>query len=116
MASTTGRSSSASRSSLDLLSEECVSFLLRRTREVGEMSGIDIKHATAHSVGSGTESLDVLLGVVGDCAAVLLVVSVAVQRNTNDSALDIFWELRDGVEDDGCSLTVVGSLGTNPPV
>jgi hypothetical protein len=103
-------SSTSTTCCLDLFCKESVAFLLRRACQVREMAGIDIKLATANAVGSGTEDLYVFRGVVWHFATILLVVGVSVQRNADDSLLDVFWERRNGVENNGSSLTVITDL------
>jgi hypothetical protein len=93
-------------SSLDLLREESIPFLLGGSSEVREMSSIDIQHPAADSIRCWAEDLDILLGVVGNSSLVLFVVCITVQSDTDNFGLEVWWELGDGIENDSSSLTI----------
>lgn len=63
------------------------------------------QRAVADHVSESAEHLDLVLGVVGDLAVVLLVASESEEHHALDLTLDVVVKLLDGVVDDCTSLT-----------
>ena len=75
-----------------LLKERCG---LRDVVLVAQVAGRDHKSTTADTVGLRADDEDLVLRVVGDRATSLLVLGVAVENDTSDSALDVVGQLTD---------------------